>query len=112
MSSICLLRIVIRRGARYQHHAVTLDLLLRARKMGLAGATMLEVVEGFGSSHRTRLAGRWALSDAVAYELLLVDTEEKLTRFAEEVGPEIGPRGLVIRQPASLVGGWIGLPDR
>ena len=106
MSDVVMLRIVVRRGAQYHHHALALDLVSRAQKSGLAGATMVEVIAGLGADHRTRTSGRWALSDAVAYEILIVDSEAKIDRFLEEVRPEIAERGLVTKQPVKVVSGW------
>lgn len=107
MSDLSQLRIVIRRGDQYHHHGVALDLFERARKSGLAGATMLEVVEGLGGSHRAHLARRWSTTDAVAYELLIVDTEERISAFLTSVRGEMGDRGLVSRQAVTMVTGRI-----
>lgn len=71
----------------------------------MAGATMVEVVEGFGTSRRVLRAGRWALSDAVAYEILIVDTEEKVRDFLAEARPELGGHGLATTEAVTVVGG-------
>ncbi|MHB1854640.1 MAG: DUF190 domain-containing protein [Acidimicrobiales bacterium] len=112
MSELALLRVVVSRGDHYHHHGVALDLFLRARQAGLAGATMLEVVEGLGAAHRTHVARRLASTDAVAYELLIVDTADKLDRFLTEIRPEVAGRGLVASQPVTLVRGRVGKPGR
>jgi PII-like signaling protein len=104
-SDVVMLRIVVSRGAKYHHHALSLDLVNRAQKAGLAGATMLEVIEGFGTSHRTRVSGRWAVSDAVAYQLLIVDTEDRVRRFIDEVRSELAGRGLVTEEPVTVLNG-------
>lgn len=112
MTDARLVRIMVRRGARHGHHALALDLMARAQGAGLAGATMLEIIEGFGAARRTHTAGRWSLSDAVAYEILIVDTEEQTRRFIEAVAGEIGDRGLVVTEAVQIVSGRIGPAGR
>ena len=56
MSKFAMLRIVVRRGAQHHHHALALNLVIRAHRAGLAGATMVEVVAGFGAAHRSHTA--------------------------------------------------------
>jgi PII-like signaling protein len=107
MSEIAMLRIVVRRGAQHRHHGLALDLISRAHEAGLAGATMVEVVAGFGSARRTRMSGRWALSDAVAYQILIVDTEDKIDRFLDQIRSEIAQRGLVTKEPVTAITGRI-----
>jgi PII-like signaling protein len=112
MSGFSLLRIIIRRGERHGHHSLALELVAQAKAAGLAGATMVEVVSGFGAEHRTRAAGRWALSDAVAYEILIVDAEDKVNLFIDAVRSEIADRGIVVMQAVELVSGSLGQGDR
>lgn len=109
MTELCLLRVVVARGAQHHHHAVAIDLVDKAHRRGLAGATMVEVVEGYGASHLTHRASRWALSDAVAYEILVVDEEERVRAFLAEIGPELGRHGLATTETVTLVAGrWRG----
>jgi PII-like signaling protein len=107
-----LVRITVRRAARHRRHSLALALMARARRAGLAGATMVEVVGGFGVHHRTHTAGRWALSDAVAYEILIVDTEERLRPFLAEARSDIGERGLVVVETVQVAGGRMGRAQR
>ncbi len=108
MSQAVMLRIVVRRGAQHHHHALAVDLVSRAQKEGLAGATMVEVVAGFGAAHRARTSGTWALSDAIAYEILIVDTEDKLDRFLDQIRSRIADRGVVTKESVTVVTGRIG----
>lgn len=108
MTQARLVRIMVRRGAQHRHHSLALDLMSRAHRAGLAGATMVEVVGGFGVHHRTHTAGRWALSDAVAYQILIVDTEERLRSFLDEARSEIGEHGFVVVETVQVAGGRLG----
>lgn len=107
MSNAVMLRIVVRRGSQHRHHALALDLVSRAQKAGLAGATMVEVVAGFGAAHRTHVSSRWALSDAVAYQILIVDTEDKVDRFLDGIRSEIAERGLVTKESVTVISGRV-----
>lgn len=60
-----------------------MELLRRARKAGLAGLTVFEAHEGFGSSgrlHRSHL-----VSDDAPLALVVVDTSERIETFLESV---------------------------
>ena len=62
-------------------------LIEEANRLGVAGATMLACVEGFGHSHRIHSTGFFDLSDQpVAVVMALTDAEaaQMLARLAEE----------------------------
>jgi PII-like signaling protein len=65
-------------------NSLEMELLKRARKAKLAGATVFEGDEGFGASghvHREHL-----LSDDRPLAVVIIDEPEKIDRFLEEVG--------------------------
>lgn len=64
------------------HHSLAIELMARARRARLAGATLLEAVEGQGRSgvlHRQRL-----FSDATPLSVVIVEAPGTLARFVEE----------------------------
>lgn len=68
---------------RVHHSSLQIELLKRARKAGLSGATVFEGDEGFGASgvvHREHL-----FSDDRPLALVIVDEPEKIDRFVDEV---------------------------
>jgi uncharacterized protein len=68
---------------RVGHSSLQIELLKRARKAGLSGATVFEGDEGFGESgvmHRAHI-----LSDDRPLALVIIDEPDKIDNFVEEV---------------------------
>jgi len=76
-----LLRIFI--GEDDQHEAATLyeAIVLKARELNIAGATVIKGVMGFGASSRIHTAKILRLSEDLPMVIELVDTEEKIQRI-------------------------------
>jgi PII-like signaling protein len=70
---------------RVRHNSLEMELLKRARKAKLAGATVFEGDEGFGASghvHREHL-----LADDRPLAVVFIDEPDKIDAFLDEVGP-------------------------
>lgn len=80
-----LLRIFIGEKDRYKGKALYEFIVLEARKMGLAGATVLRAIEGYGASSRVHTARILCLSEDLPIVIELADKEEKLQPFVEEL---------------------------
>ena len=77
-----LLRIFIGESDREGHHALHTALVRRAKEAGLAGATVLRGVEGYGANSRfIHTAKILRLSEDLPIVLEFVDTEEKIAAF-------------------------------
>lgn len=67
---------------RVNHHALHTEIVKTAKERGLAGATVLRGVEGFGANsrciHTTRIL---RLSEDLPIVIEIVDTEEKIRNF-------------------------------
>lgn len=59
----------------------------RARREGLAGATVLAGVEGFGQTHVLLKDHPWRLANDREIVVELVDTQEALTGFLARIEP-------------------------
>jgi uncharacterized protein len=66
-----------------RHSSLEIELLKRARKAKLAGATVFAGDEGFGASGH--LHSNHALSDDRPIALVIVDQAEKIEEFIDEV---------------------------
>ena len=85
-SEALLLRIFIGESDHWHGKPLHLALVEKAREQGLAGATVLRGMEGFGARsviHTTRLLD---LSADLPIIVEIVDSEERLTKFLEDVG--------------------------
>jgi uncharacterized protein len=76
-----LLRIFIGEDERYSHKPLHEAVVLKAREMHLAGATVLRGPMGFGHSSRLHTAKILRLSEDLPVVIEIVDSEEKINTF-------------------------------
>ena len=76
-----LLRIFIGESDRWKHQPLYEAIVLKAREMHLAGATVLRGPMGFGKSSRVHTAKILRLSMDLPLVIEIVDTEEKINAF-------------------------------
>jgi len=80
-----LLRIYLGEGEKSGHAPLYETLVLKAREMRLAGATVLRGPMGFGHSSRLHTAKILRLSEDLPLIIEIVDTEEKLRAYLEAI---------------------------
>ncbi|MDD5020199.1 MAG: DUF190 domain-containing protein [Candidatus Omnitrophica bacterium] len=83
-----LLRIFIGESDVYQGKALYEQVVLKARELNLAGATVLRGIMGFGADSRMHTAKLLRLSEDLPVVIEIVDTEENLNKilpFLDEV---------------------------
>jgi PII-like signaling protein len=88
-----LLRVFVGESDRWEGKPLHLALIEKAREAGLAGATVVRGVEGYGAHsviHTTRLL---EMSSDLPIIIEIVDTPDKMEAFLETVG-EIVTEGL------------------
>ena len=73
-----LLRIFIGESDRWHHQPLYEAIVLKARELGLAGATVLRGPMGFGANSRLHTAKILRLSMDLPIVIEMVDTEEKI----------------------------------
>ncbi len=86
-----LLRIFIGEGDNYKGKPLYEAIVLKARELNLAGATVLKGVMGFGANSRLHTSKVLRLSEDMPLIVEIVDTEEKLALlmpFLEETVSE------------------------
>lgn len=76
-----LLRIFIGESDRWHHHPLYEAIVLKARELHLAGATVLRGPMGYGKSSRLHTAKILRLSMDLPLVIEIVDTEEKIQGF-------------------------------
>src|SRR5439155_10983315 len=76
-----LLRIFIGESDRWAHKALYEAIVLKARELHLAGATVLRGPMGFGKSSRLHTAKILRLSMDLPLVIEIVDSEEKINNF-------------------------------
>ena len=101
-----LLRIFIGEADKVNHKPLYEVLVLKARELGMAGATVLRGVESFGARSRIHTAKILRLSEDLPLIVELVDTEEKINNFIAIAGQLIdqaGAGGLITEERAHII---------
>jgi PII-like signaling protein len=97
-----LLRIFVGEDDRADHHPAYEAIVLKARKAGLAGATVLRGPLGFGHSSHLHTAKILRLSEDLPIVIEIVDTKEKIDAFLPELDKIMGS-GLVTLEKVSVL---------
>jgi PII-like signaling protein len=85
-----LLRIFVGEADRAEGRPLFETIVLLARAEGLAGATVLRGIEGFGRSSRIHTARILRLSQDLPIVIEIVDAAEKIDAFLTKLDPLIG----------------------
>jgi PII-like signaling protein len=97
-----LLRIFIGEDDRQKHLPLYEAIVLKAREMHLAGATVFRGLLGFGRSSRMHRANILRLSADLPIVIEIVDTQEKIDAFLPHLEPMMSG-GLVTLEQAQVV---------
>ncbi len=97
-----LLRIFVGEDDRHEHTPVYEAIVLKAREMHMAGATVLRGPMGFGQSSRLHTAKILRLSGDLPVIIEMVDAEDKINAFLEAL-EELMPSGLVTLEKVRVV---------
>jgi hypothetical protein len=97
-----LLRIFLGESDRWHHQPLYEALVLKARELHLAGATVLRGPMGFGKSSRMHTAKILRLSMDLPLVIEIVDAEEKINAFLP-VLDEMLKGGLVTLEKARVI---------
>ncbi|HVV22892.1 MAG TPA: DUF190 domain-containing protein [Pseudonocardiaceae bacterium] len=86
----------------WHHKPLYHEIVHRAHKAGLAGATVLRGVEGFGASsliHTTRIL---SLAEDLPAVILIVDAEDRIRDFLPQV-EELIDEGMIILDEVEVI---------
>lgn len=97
-----LLRIFIGESDRWEHQPLYEAIVLKARELHLAGATVLRGPMGFGKSSRLHTAKILRLSTDLPLVIEIVDSEEKINAFLPELDKLIGG-GLITLETVKVI---------
>ena len=96
-----LLRIFIGESDKYERQPLYEWIVRKARETGLAGATVLRGLEGYGASSRLHTAKLLRLSSDLPIVIEIVDTNENIEKFIPLIDKAI-KNGLVTLEKASI----------
>lgn len=96
------LTIIIGESDHHGHTPLHSEIVQRARAAGLAGATVLRGVEGFGAASIIHTSRLLSMSEDLPMVIVIVDTPERIDRFLPELDDLI-TGGLVVRESVDIV---------
>lgn len=86
----------------WRHKPVYSEIVHRARKAGLAGASVFRGIEGFGASSLIHTQRLLSLSEDLPVAVVIVDDEEKIRAFLPQLD-ELVTEGLVILDDCEVI---------
>lgn len=96
-----LLRIFIGESDQWRHKPLYHEIVEMARREGMAGATVLRGIEGFGAHSRIHTTRILSLSEDLPLVIEIVDTADRIGAFLELV-EEMIKEGLVTIEPVEV----------
>lgn len=96
------LTIHIGEGDRHGRTPLHSEIVQRARRAGLAGATVLHGMEGFGASSVIHTSRLLTMSEDLPVVVVLVDTAERVDAFLPLLD-DLTDHGLVVREDVDII---------
>jgi len=102
------LTIFIGEADRHGHTPLATEIVQRAHKAGLAGASVFRGVEGYGASNHIHTTRILSLSDDLPIAVIIIDADERIQAFLPELD-ELITEGLVIIDDVEVLK-YVGRP--
>lgn len=96
------LTIFVGESDHHGHTPLATEIVQRAHRAGLAGASVFRGVEGYGASNHIHTTRILSLSDDLPIAIVIVDTDEAIQRFVPELD-ELITEGLVILDDVEVI---------
>ena len=96
------LTILVGESDRWHHRPLYTEIVHRAHAAGLAGASVLRGIEGYGASSRIHTNRLLSLSEDLPIVVVIVDTEERVRAFLPQLD-ELVTEGLVMVDPVEVI---------
>lgn len=100
-----LLRIYVSESRKHDGRPLYEAVVLAARQRGLAGATVLRGVMGFGASHRLHTTKVLELADHLPLVIEIVDEPARIEGFLRDLAPLMAEHGLVTIEKVRVLSG-------
>jgi hypothetical protein len=97
-----MLTIFVGETDQHGHQPLYTEIVARARRAGLAGATVLRGAEGFGAAAHLHKLHPLALSEDVPVVIVIVDEPARIEAFMPVVD-ELVTDGLVLREDVEVI---------
>ena len=87
--------IFIGESDHWHHKPIYAEIVHRARKAGLAGATVIRGIEGYGAASRIHTTHLFRLSEDLPVVIIIADTEDRIRGFLPRLD-DLDLSGLVV----------------
>lgn len=104
------LTVFVGESDRYHHKPLYSEIVHRAHQSGLAGASVLRGIEGFGASQHVHTTRLLSLSEDLPVVIVMIDDAERIERFALQLD-ELITEGLVVIDDVNVVR-YVGRAER
>ncbi|MDJ0986633.1 MAG: DUF190 domain-containing protein [Desulfobacterales bacterium] len=98
----CLLRLFIGESDKYEGKLLYQWIVLKAKEYGLAGATVIRGMMGFGAKSRIKTSSILRLSQDLPIIIEMVDTKDKLESFLSTIDHAIS-EGFATYEKANIL---------
>lgn len=105
------LTVFVGESDRHHHKPLYAEIVHRAHQAGLAGASVLRGIEGFGASQHVHTTRLLSLSEDLPIVIVMVDEADRIERFALELDDLI-TEGLVVIDDVEVVRYGRGAAER
>ena len=96
------LTILVGESDQWRHKPLFTEIVHRAHQAGLAGATVLRGIEGFGASNRVHTSRILSLSEDLPVAIIIVDSREQIEQFLPQLD-QLVTEGLVLLDECEVV---------
>lgn len=96
------LTIFVGEGDQWHHKPLFTEIVHRAHQTGLAGASVIRGIEGYGASSRIHTTRLLSLSEDLPVAVIIVDAEDRIRAFLPQLD-ELITEGLVIIDPVEVI---------
>jgi PII-like signaling protein len=94
----------------WHHKPLYHEIVHRAHAAGLAGASVLRGIEGYGASSRVHTTRLLSLSQDLPIAIVIVDQDDRIRAFLPQLD-DLVTEGLVILDPVEVIR-YVGRPAR
>ena len=102
------LTIFVGEADHHGHTPLATEIVQRAHRAGLAGASVFRGIEGYGASNHIHTTRILSLSDDLPIAVIIIDTDERIQAFLPELDQLI-TEGLVIIDDVEVLK-YVGRP--